>query len=85
MRSKTLNFAAISVCLVLLFALCTNFVQAKSLAEAVVVAPVALQDLPKEGQETYLLIRQGGPFRYEKDGVVFGNREWQLKAVVATV
>ena len=75
MRSKTLNFAAISVCLVLLFALCTNFVQAKSFAEAVVVAPVALQDLPKEGQETYLLIRQGGPFRYEKDGVVFGNRE----------
>ena len=80
MRSKTLNFAAISVCLVLLFALCTNFVQAKSLAEAVVVAPVALQDLPKEGQETYLLIRQGGPFRYEKDGVVFGDREWQSKA-----
>jgi ribonuclease T1 len=46
---------------------------------------IALQDLQKEGQETYLLIRQGGPFRYEKDGVVFGNREWQLKAVVATV
>jgi ribonuclease T1 len=50
-------------------------VQAKSVPEAVVTAPIALQDLPKEGQETYLLIRQGGPFRYEKDGVVFGNRE----------
>ena len=23
-------------------------------------------------------IRQGGPFRYEKDGTVFGNRERQL-------
>ena len=78
MRSKTLNFAAISVCLVLLFSLCTNLVQAKSVAESVVVAPIALQDLPKEGQETYLLIRQGGPFQYEKDGVVFGNRERQL-------
>ena len=22
-----------------------------------------------------VLIRQGGPFRYEKDGTVFGNRE----------
>ncbi|MEI7975907.1 MAG: ribonuclease [Betaproteobacteria bacterium] len=78
MRSKTLDFAALAVCWGLLFAPCTNLVQAKSVAEAVVVAPIALQDLPKEGQETYLLIRQGGPFRYEKDGVVFGNRERQL-------
>ena len=75
MRSKTLGFAAIAVCLGLLFAPCTNLVQAKSTPDAVVTAPIALQDLPKEGQETYLLIRQGGPFRYEKDGVVFGNRE----------
>lgn len=75
MRSKTLDFSALAVCLGLLFAPCTILVQAKSVAESVVVAPIALQDLPKEGQETYLLIRQGGPFRYEKDGVVFGNRE----------
>ena len=75
MRSKTLGFAGIAVCLGLFFAPCTNSVQAKSFPEAVVTAPIALQDLPKEGQETYLLIRQGGPFRYEKDGVVFGNRE----------
>ena len=75
MRSKTLGFAAIAVCLGLLFAPCTNLVQAKSVSDTVVTAPIALQDLPKEGQETYLLIRQGGPFRYEKDGVVFGNRE----------
>jgi len=75
MRSKTLGFAGIAVCLGLFFAPCTNLVQAKSVPEAVVTAPIALQDLPKEGQETYLLIRQGGPFRYEKDGVVFGNRE----------
>jgi ribonuclease T1 len=80
MRSKTLDFAAIAICLGLLFGPCTNLVQAKSVAEAVSVAPIALQDLPKEGQETYLLIRQGGPFRYEKDGVVFGNRERLLPA-----
>ena len=80
MRSKTLGFAGIAVCLGLLFAPCTNLVQAKSAPDAVVTAPIALQDLPKEGQETYLLIRQGGPFRYEKDGVVFGNRERLLPA-----
>ena len=28
-----------------------------------------------QGQETYQLILQGGPFPYEKDGTVFGNRE----------
>jgi ribonuclease T1 len=78
MRFKTLDFAVIAVCLGLFLAPCTNLVQAKSAVEAVDVAPIALKDLPKEGQETYLLIRQGGPFRYEKDGVVFGNRERHL-------
>ena len=75
MRFKTLDFAALAVCLGLFLASCTNMAQAKSVSEAVVGAPIALQDLPKEGQEVYLLIRQGGPFRYEKDGVIFGNRE----------
>ena len=35
--------------------------------------PVA--QLPAQGRETYAVIRQGGPFPYEKDGTVFGNRE----------
>ena len=38
-------------------------------------ATVALNELPPQGIETYHLIRQGGPFPYEKDGVVFANRE----------
>lgn len=38
-------------------------------------ATVALNQLPPQGIETYQLIHQGGPFPYEKDGVVFGNRE----------
>jgi len=41
---------------------------------------VTLGDLPKQGRETYQLIQQGGPFPYEKDGVVFGNRERLLPA-----
>ncbi len=43
-------------------------------------ATVALNQLPAQGLETYQLIRQGGPFPYEKDGVVFGNRERLLPA-----
>ena len=38
-------------------------------------ATVRLAELPKQGRETYELIRQGGPFPYDKDGAVFGNRE----------
>jgi ribonuclease T1 len=41
---------------------------------------VALADLPKEGREVYALIGKGGPFRYDRDGVVFGNREKLLPA-----
>lgn len=36
---------------------------------------IALSDLPVQGQRTYEAILSGGPFRYEKDGTVFGNRE----------
>ncbi len=44
------------------------------------LASVALNQLPAQGIETYQLIHQGGPFLYEKDGVVFGNRERLLPA-----
>jgi len=77
-RVKSLNMAALALCLSLTWGSCTHSVQAKSGLDAVVSAPIALQELPTEGQETYRLILQGGPFRYEKDGVVFGNRERQL-------
>jgi len=36
---------------------------------------VALTELPVQGQRTYGAILNGGPFRHEKDGTVFGNRE----------
>ena len=39
------------------------------------LASVRLAELPVRARETYELIRQGGPFRYDKDGAVFGNRE----------
>jgi len=34
--------------------------------------------LPPEARQTLMLIRQGGPFPYAKDGSVFGNREGLL-------
>ncbi len=44
------------------------------------VATVHVTELPRQGRETYELIRQGGPFPYDKDGAVFGNRERLLPA-----
>jgi ribonuclease T1 len=43
-------------------------------------AKVKAQSLPREARETILLIRQGGPFPYAKDGATFGNREKRLPA-----
>jgi ribonuclease T1 len=41
---------------------------------------VAVATLPAEAQRTLALIRDGGPFPYERDGVRFGNRERLLPA-----
>lgn len=38
-------------------------------------AVVALTALPRQAQDVHQRILAGGPFRYEKDGTVFGNRE----------
>ena len=36
------------------------------------------KQLPREAVETLALIKKGGPFPYERDGVTFGNREKML-------
>ncbi len=41
-------------------------------------AAVALDALPPEARETVRLIRAGGPFPYERDGITFGNYEGLL-------
>jgi ribonuclease T1 len=41
---------------------------------------IALAELPPEGRQVLALIREGGPFRHERDGVTFGNRERLLPA-----
>ncbi|SDH49742.1 ribonuclease [Paraburkholderia phenazinium] len=36
---------------------------------------IAVAQLPREAVNTLNLIAAGGPYPYEKDGIVFGNRE----------
>jgi ribonuclease T1 len=48
-------------------------VQAREQAPA--APPVAIAALPAEAQSVERAIRQGGPFAYPKDGIVFANRE----------
>jgi len=58
----------------------THLAQAKGPAVADTTMTIAVAELPRQGAETYRLIHQGGPFPYEKDGTVFGNRERLLPA-----
>ncbi|WP_394779199.1 ribonuclease [Undibacterium sp.] len=46
--------------------------------QAPVSGTVAAAELPREAQTTLAAIKQGGPFAYDKDGVVFGNYESRL-------
>ncbi len=39
---------------------------------------MAADALPREGTQVLAAIRKGGPFRYSRDGVTFGNREGLL-------
>ena len=54
-------------------------VQAKA-SFALAADTVAVSELPPQGRSMLTLIYRGGPFRHDKDGVVFGNRERQLPA-----
>lgn len=47
-------------------------------SDQVPAAAVSVSSLPPQGQQVLDRIHQGGPFRYEKDGTVFFNREGLL-------
>ena len=53
---------------------------ARNTSSPAVSDTVALAQLPPQGRSMLTLIYQGGPFRHDKDGVVFGNRERLLPA-----
>jgi ribonuclease T1 len=75
-RLAALKFALTS-CL-LSAVLGAGLAQARSptaLPDGISPAAVRVAELPRQAQETYERIRQGGPFPFDKDGTVFGNRE----------
>lgn len=53
-------------------------VSAREPAVAARAGWVAVAELPPEAVDVLHRIRRGGPFRYAKDGSVFGNREGLL-------
>ena len=77
-RSRVGLVVGLALATVLATSLSTMLVQARtpsSVLPGSAVASVAFTGLPPQGQDVMEQIRQGGPFRYEKDGTVFGNRE----------
>ena len=60
--------------------ICTVPVHARQMPNDHSLGTVTVAELPPQGRTTYRLIRQGGPFPYDKDGTVFGNRERLLPA-----
>jgi ribonuclease T1 len=42
------------------------------------IKEIAVVQLPREARETLAAIKRGGPFAFERDGVVFGNYERRL-------
>jgi ribonuclease T1 len=47
-------------------------------ADSSAIPAIPKAELPVEGLDTLRLIKQGGPFPYPRDGVVFGNHEHML-------
>jgi ribonuclease T1 len=61
--------------------LCLPFAQARSHHShdvASTPSTIAVAELPPEARTTLQLIKQGGPYPYPRDGVVFGNYEHAL-------
>jgi ribonuclease T1 len=74
-RIAAVKFALTSVLLAV--AITGSLAQSRSLTDPAggSTDAISVVELLRQGRETYELIRQGGPFPYEKDGAVFGNRE----------
>ena len=72
--------AALMALLALSDGLIGTSVQAKTEAPAAVLQTMTVAALPPQGRDMMALIEKGGPFKYDKDGTVFGNREKFLPA-----
>jgi ribonuclease T1 len=56
----------------------TGFAGSVSVRERPAPASVTVAELPGEARQTLALIKHGGPFPYQRDGIVFGNYEKRL-------
>lgn len=52
-----------------------GIVSATGRDDAARIGEIAVVDLPSEARTTVALIKKGGPFPYERDGIGFGNFE----------
>lgn len=74
-RSRRLLAAALLAAAGLLAAACDTAARQTPPEVAGEAGAVALARLPSQARDTWQRIHAGGPFPYEKDGQVFGNRE----------
>jgi ribonuclease T1 len=81
-QAGTTMLLAFSAGLIGVADLYSGTVQAKSDLASAALGTVAVAQLPPQGRSMLTLIYQGGPFRHDKDGVVFRNRERLLPASV---
>ena len=72
-RRRVLLAAVLASMLAAVLVAGSGLVHARQPVEA--AAEVPLTKLSGEAQDVYARILAGGPFRYDRDGVVFGNRE----------
>jgi ribonuclease T1 len=75
---RTIRSAAALAAVAVALALISPLSAARANPEAIPLVPLAA--LPAEAQSVYALILAGGPFRYDRDGIAFGNREALLPA-----
>ena len=69
---------AYAALLAFVFALAVAAATALGRAPASRLDEIDVAVLPIEAREVLARIRAGGPFRYERDGIAFGNREHAL-------
>jgi ribonuclease T1 len=79
-RWQVARMAALLVLVTSLGGLIPSMVQARGPVNPASADTIAAAQLPQQGRDMMALIYQGGPFRHDKDGVVFGNRERLLPA-----
>lgn len=75
---RTVKLLLIPFAILLLAAMPATADARRASGDLAAQASVSLSDLPSEARNTYQLIKQGGPFPYARDGVVFGNYERRL-------